>query len=74
VGYLVPAAYTFPAPYSRPLSLLLPFYFYLVFCCSFIHMCIHCLGHFSTLPPFIASFLETNKNPEYSVLLPARFN
>jgi hypothetical protein len=25
--------------------------FYLFIFCSFIHMCIHCLGHFSTLPP-----------------------
>jgi hypothetical protein len=38
-----------------------------LFCCfvfnSFIHMCIHCLGHFSTMPPtptlvFVLAVLE----------------
>jgi hypothetical protein len=31
------------------------FFFFFCCCCSFIHMCIHCLGHFSILPHFPTS-------------------
>jgi hypothetical protein len=36
--------------YKMLFSFFIYFLFY-CFCCSFIHMCIHCLGNFSTLPP-----------------------
>jgi hypothetical protein len=34
------------------LNCLMVFYFIYFFVCSFIHMCIYCLGHFSPFPPY----------------------
>jgi hypothetical protein len=38
--------------------LLLFHFFFLLFIYSHVHMCIHCLGHFSPLPPVLFHFLK----------------
>jgi hypothetical protein len=54
--------------YSKCFLLLLLFVCY----CSFIHMCMHCLSHFSTLPPSPPQFQAGPVLPLWLILLKKR--
>jgi hypothetical protein len=49
---------------------LILFFSFFLFYCSFIHMCIHCLGHFSPLPPTSTLSPQTPVASRYNLFCP----